>query len=1010
MVSFCSANSFDVTLFGAETELLLKDSIDPIEIIEFSSDLDNWIPVARNYNNQWETIYPHAYALSAVAGSTDQMMVLPTGEEGYYRKRSASTINTVSNKELASRFLMQATFGPSRSKINSFPNVNSNTFGSPGDDSFENWIDAQIAISPFYHRAHWRERSDPDYQDLSNQTTLVLQSGGTGTFMVGDIISQTEGNTVGIGEISSINQNNNVLESISVTKRALEPFTVSFGAINLYNYDNTSSITYRDLLYDNTDSPTSWSIEMGTLSSPATVTVEFLPTPSQYSSGTFSLFNSIQTDIWDASVDVLGQTATFKQVAQVSGVQSGTTISGSIDTTRSDNYIDVAAMRITIDYNPGQLRYNIDFGVSDFDSDDNDAASGFGTNYYIWNTTSTSASFNPFSAADPTFGDYASIITPNFSVTTNSGASNIDTNRDDGTSASYSISSIINYYLANEVGHNPAYGQQFSFSRGQTVYHTDWRNPLPGYGGLFDINGNVIDENHPDWPTNPNWIDYAGRPMIGLHAENCEAHLAQNPGTGLSRYDVNYGVNETKRIVWNKAAIDAPDQLRQRVAWALSQYFVVAELGNNQPQAVERWLNYYDIFTRHAFGNFSDILEEVTWSPHMGYYLSHMENRKANISQGTYPDENYAREVMQLFTIGLWELNEDGTQKLDANGDAIPTYDNDDIFEFAKVFTGMRRPLSRGPNTNIEELSNNYIDPMRVTANWHDFSAKTLLDGTTLGPFNQNENGVRDDVAGLLDHLFNHSNMPPFFARFMIQRFTVSNPSPAYIQAVAQAFKTGFYNGSGSGDRGCMEATIKAVLLHPEARSASLAYDPMYGKLREPLIRLIHVARAFELTSLRTYGWFYFKNLHDTILQAPHASPSVFNFYRPDYAPNGVIADAALNAPEFQIHNDVSALQLSNGLITLLVHGIAGGDIGNIGQRNNIDSVLDFTYEDSISGNTSTLIDHLDLVLCAGRLTSENRASIMTAANTPSLNLTGIDKVKYIAGLIVLTPEFNTLY
>ena len=182
-------------------------------------------------------------------------------------------------------------------------------------------------------------------------------------------------------------RNNGVPESISVTNQsvnsmALEPFTVSFGAINLYNYANTSLITYRDLLYDNTDSPTTWSIEMGTLSSPATVTIEFLPTPSQYSSGTFSLFNSIQTDIWDDSVDVLGQTATFKQVAQVSGVTSGATISGSIDTTRSDNYVDVAAMRVTIDYNPGQLRYNIDFGASDFDSDDNDAASGFGTNYY----------------------------------------------------------------------------------------------------------------------------------------------------------------------------------------------------------------------------------------------------------------------------------------------------------------------------------------------------------------------------------------------------------------------------------------------------------------------------------------------------------------------------------------------------------------------------------------------------------------------------------------------------
>ena len=208
-----------------------------------------------------------------------------------------------------------------------------------------------------------------------------------------------------------------------------------------------------------------------------------------------------------------------------------------------------------------------------------------------------------------------------------------------------------------------------------------------------------------------------------------------------------------------------------------------------------------------------------------------------------------------------------------------------------------------------------------------------------------------------------------------------------------------------------MEATIKAVLLHPEARDSNLAYDPSHGKLREPLIRLMHISRAFGLTSIRTYGWLYFKDLHDTILQAPYESPSVFNYYRPDYAPNGTISESGLNAPEFQIHNDVSSLQLANGIITLLTHGLAGpgsNNYGNIGQRNLIDSFLDFTYEDYISGNNSTLISHLDLILSAGRLTPENRSVILTAAS--GTNLTGIDKVKYIAGLITLTPEFNILY
>ena len=350
-------------------------------------------------------------------------------------------------------------------------------------------------------------------------------------------------------------------------------------------------------------------------------------------------------------------------------------------------------------------------------------------------------------------------------------------------------------------------------------------------------------------------------------------------------------LNDIEKVVWYEAAINADDQLRQRVAWALNQYFVVGEEGSNHPNTTERWLNYYDIFVRHAFGNFRDILGEVTWSPHMGYYLSHINNKKADPSKGTFPDENFARELMQLFTIGLWELNEDGTLVLDGDGQAIPTYDNNDIAEFAKVFTGMRRAYDR---SNIEIFYGNYIDPMRIQSSWHDFSSKELLDGSILGPFSQNAQGVRDDVNGLLDHLFNHKNVPPFFARFLIQRFTLSNPSPNYINAVANAFKTGLYNGSGTGNRGCMVATIKSVLLHPEAREVILSHDPNHGKLREPLIRLMHLCRAFNLTSLRTYDWIYFVGLEDMILQAPYESSSVFNFYRPDYSPSGDISKIGL--------------------------------------------------------------------------------------------------------------------
>ena len=709
----------DFNFNDEQVELGLSQPTYPIEILEYSDGLSEWVPVSRNYGNGWETIFPYSYTIDN-SNSNLSRILLPQGEQGFFRKRFESTAEAISNHELASRFLMQASFGPTLEAILSFPNVDSGNFIDENYTYFELWIDQQIAKTPFYHRVFWRQRSDPAFIDYSDQ------------------------------------------------------------------------------------------------------------------------------------VD----------------------------------------------------------------------------------------------------------------------------------------------YLENEVGHDPTVGHRLPFVRGQVRYLTDWSCPLPGYGGLFDSDGNPIDAS-----LYPNQLDWNGIPKIGLHVDASLAHSGNIWDTrGLK-------MNDVEKVVWYEAAIKGEDQLRQRVAWALSQYFVVGEEGSNHPNTTERWVNYYDIFVRHAFGNFRDILEEVTWSPHMGYYLSHMENQKANPSKGTFPDENFAREVMQLFTIGLWELNQDGTLELDEGGNAIPTYDNDDIAEFAKVFTGMRRPFDR---TNIEIFYGNYIDPMRVQSSRHDFSAKTLLDGSILGPFSQNTQGVRDDVGGLLDHLFNHKNMPPFFARFLIQRFTVSNPSPSYIHAVAESFKTGLYKGKGTGNRGDMIATIKAVLLHPEARESILSYDPNHGKLREPIVRLMHLSRAFNLTSLRTYDWIYFVGLEDIILQAPYESSSVFNFYRPDYSPNGLIADLGLNAPEFQINNDVSAIHLANAFYTLINDGLIKGDDGFFGSKNTADAILDFSYEIGISENDEILVDHLDLLLCGGRLEPASKQIILDALEVSNLSNTA--KIKYATSLVVHLVEFNTLY
>jgi uncharacterized protein (DUF1800 family) len=432
------------------------------------------------------------------------------------------------------------------------------------------------------------------------------------------------------------------------------------------------------------------------------------------------------------------------------------------------------------------------------------------------------------------------------------------------------------------------------------------------------------------------------------------------------------------------------------MAWALSQIFVVGEEGSNQASYAERWLAYYDIFVRHAFGNFRDILGEVTYSPHMARYLTY-ENNSSLAHDDAYPDENYAREVMQLFTIGLWKLNQDGTHMPDENGNSIPTYSNDDITEFAKIFTGLRRPNNR---LNIEK---NYIDPVKITYSWHDFNAKTLLDGSTLGPFTANEQGVKDDINGFLDHLFNHPNTPPFIARNLIQRFAISNPSPQYIFDVAQAFID-----NGSGTRGDLGAVIKAILLHPEARETALTADATHGKLREPLIRLMSYARAFEITSPQTYGFFPFDNLDEVFAQSPYDYPTVFNFYLPDYQPLGDIVDRDLNAPEFQIHNDITALSLPNSIWTLSYNGIRD----EIGKRGYSQGDLDLAFEIALANDSDALLDHLDTMITAGRLTAANRATIKGVIDSMPTETTEeretlVRKAMY---LFALLPEFNVIY
>lgn len=431
-------------------------------------------------------------------------------------------------------------------------------------------------------------------------------------------------------------------------------------------------------------------------------------------------------------------------------------------------------------------------------------------------------------------------------------------------------------------------------------------------------------------------------------------------------------------------ALTRDDQLRQRAAFALSQVFVISFVDGtlaNQPRGVT---SYYDMLAEKAFGNYRDLLESVSLHPMMGVYLTHLRNQKEDIASGRVPDENYAREVMQLFSIGLYELNNDGTHR---NGTPTETYTHADIQGLAKVFTGFS--WYAGPNladrTNRRFFGNDaHADrdwqPMQAYNAFHSTSEKRFLGRTIAANSTANADA---DLRTALDTLFNHPNVGPFIGRQLIQRLVTSNPSPAYVGRVAAAF-----NNNGLGVRGDMKAVWRAILLDPEARSPDLA-STSYGKVREPILRLSHFLRAFKARS--TSGNFTGIDNTDapnnSLSQTAMRSPSVFNFYRPGFTPpNSAAADAGLVSPELQLANEVSVAGYLNYLRGNWLTVNTGRDIQ-----------LDFSAETAIADNATTLVDRLNLLLMSGQMSTAHRDQVIAAINSrtiPTSNQTNIDAAR----------------
>jgi uncharacterized protein (DUF1800 family) len=486
-----------------------------------------------------------------------------------------------------------------------------------------------------------------------------------------------------------------------------------------------------------------------------------------------------------------------------------------------------------------------------------------------------------------------------------------------------------------------------------------------------------------------NWITTQMALPATLHRTATMADFAANnsAGQGGSNGGSNpYPGGGNRQAAWWKNVVTGPDQLRQRVAFALSEIFVISDVNSTINAWQEGAASYYDILVNDAFGNYRQLLEDVTLSPMMGIYLSSLRNRKATYSaQGvllTSPDENYAREVMQLLSIGLNQLQPDGTLKLDPGGLPLPTYDQTTIVETAKVFTGWSYHTATPATTSFTGGPADYINPMTFFPAYHEDDAKTIVTGKVL-PANQ---GGLQDLKDELDTLFNHPNTGPIISRELIQRLVTSNPSPGYVYRVAQVFAN-----NGSGVRGDLGAVLRAILTDYEARSPAVVGDAGYGKLKEPLLRTTALLRAFNGGS--DSGRFNIANPEVSLDQAALRAQTVFNFFEPDFVLSGALAAAGLYAPEFEIHTDTTAITVPNFLYAYLYATRSATAIG-----------LDLSSVLPLAKQPGPLVDYLNTVFSAGALPPVVHDRIVSALNALPTSTTDTERVRSAIYLVVASP------
>jgi uncharacterized protein (DUF1800 family) len=477
-------------------------------------------------------------------------------------------------------------------------------------------------------------------------------------------------------------------------------------------------------------------------------------------------------------------------------------------------------------------------------------------------------------------------------------------------------------------------------------------------------------------------------------------------------------------MIWNQLFTSA-DSMRKRMALALSEFFVVSLQTSDFDWRCHAFAQYWDLLAQNAFGNYRQLLEEVTLNPAMGYYLNTKGNQKED-GKGRLPDENYGREVMQLFSIGLFQLNIDGTEKMGSDGKKLESYTQNDVTNIARVFTGYdfnnpdgRVILAYKDDGSLEGYKIDRHETVRprmvLDPKKHSTLAASFL-GATVPAGAKGEDALK--IA--LDTLFNHPNVGPFFGKQMIQRLVTSNPSPAYVARVASAF-----NNNGAGERGDLKAVWAAIFLDDEARNPQNTSNPNFGKLREPILRYVQWGRSFGLNS-KAGSWKIFNTSSpsDQLGQSPLRSPSVFNFFRPGFVPpSTALVTTMTPAPEFQLVNETTVGGYLNFMQDRIRVGIYTGNpnVSHLTKDEEYTPTITANYakELALVGDATALVNRLNLILCAGQLSAATQKTIVDALNSTALppatakpediQNAKLDRVSAAILLTMASPEYLVL-